>query len=58
MRRRGLLTDTSEILGRGAIAKSLVRPVVIEVIGEGVDEGLQLIEALGQFVGLIELVAP
>ena len=29
-----------EILGWGQIAKRLVRPVVVEVMGEAIDEGL------------------
>ncbi len=31
---------------------------MIEAVGEGVDEGLELIEAFEQVVGLIELVSP
>jgi hypothetical protein len=36
----------------------LVGPVVIEAVGEGVDEGLEAIEPPGQVVGGVELVAP
>ena len=33
-------------------------PVVVEAMGEGVDEGLQLVEAVGQVVDGVELVSP
>jgi hypothetical protein len=36
----------------------LVGSVVVEVVGEGVDEGLQLVEPVGQVVTGVELVAP
>ena len=32
--------------------------VVVEAVGECIDEGLQLVEAVGQVVGGVELVAP
>jgi hypothetical protein len=35
-----------EILGWGSIAKGLVGSVVIEAVGEGVDEGLQLVDPM------------
>jgi hypothetical protein len=47
-----------ELLGWGQSAKGLVGPVVIEAVGEGVDEGLEAIEAPGQVVGGVELVSP
>jgi hypothetical protein len=35
-----------------------VWPVVVEAMGEGVDEGLQLVDAVGQVEAGVELVAP
>src|ERR1700684_2304787 len=55
---RGLLAEGSEILRRSSIAKCLMGPVVIEAVGEGIDEWLQLVEAIGQIGGVIELVGP
>jgi hypothetical protein len=50
MRRLGLRAEGLEILGWGFVAKGLVRSVVIEPMGEGVDEGLELIDAVWQVV--------
>ena len=47
-----------EILRWGEVAKGLVGSVVIISVGEGVDEGLELIDAIGQVVGGVEFVAP
>src|SRR5580700_3049839 len=58
MRRLGRDAEGFEILRRGSIAKGLVRSVVIEAVGEGVDEGLQLVDAVRQVVGGVELVSP
>lgn len=58
MRRRGRWADWCEILGWSEIAKGLVRSVVVVLMGEGVDERLELIDAGGQFVGGVELVSP
>jgi hypothetical protein len=58
MRRRSSAAERLEILCRGSIAKGLVRPVVIEAVGEGVDEGLELVETFWQVVGLVEFVSP
>ena len=58
MRRRGLRAAVDEILGWGEIAKGLVRSLVVVSVGEGVDEGLELVDLVGQFVGSIELVSP
>lgn len=35
-----------------------MRPVELETVSEGVDEGLQLVDAIWQVVGGVELVAP
>jgi len=35
-----------------------MRTVVIEAMSEGIDDGLELIEAVGQVVDGIELVSP
>ena len=48
MRRGGLSgADGCEVLGWGLSAKGLVWPVVVEAVCEGVDEGLEAIEASG-----------
>jgi hypothetical protein len=47
-----------EILGRGAAVEGIVWPVVVEAVGEGIDEGLQLVEAMRQVVDGVELVSP
>jgi hypothetical protein len=38
--------------------EGIMRTVVIEAMSEGIDEGLELIEAVGQVVDGIELVSP
>ena len=43
---------------RGEVAKGLMRSVVIVAVGEGVDEGLEFVDAVGQVVGGVEFVAP
>jgi hypothetical protein len=59
MRRRGVaLAESSEILCWGLSGKRVVRPMVVESMGEGVDEGLQLIDSMRQIVGCIELISP
>jgi hypothetical protein len=58
MRRRGSRADSVEILGWGSAVEGVVRPVMIEAMGEGVDEGLQLVDAVGQVVGGVELISP
>jgi hypothetical protein len=50
MRRLGFRSEGLEILGWGFVAKGLVGSVVIEAMGEGVDEGLELIDAVWQVV--------
>ena len=35
-----------------------MRPVMIEAVGEGIDEGLQILETVREVVGGIELIAP
>ena len=35
-----------------------MRSAVVEPVGEGVDEGLQFIDAMRQVIGAVELVAP
>jgi hypothetical protein len=58
MRRAGLEAEGLEILCWGSVAKGLVGPVVVEAVGEGVDEGLQLVDAVRQVVGGVEFVSP
>src|ERR1700722_18646381 len=58
MRRRGRWAEVSEILGWSAIAKGLVRSVVVVSMGEGVDERLELIDTGGQVVRGVEFVSP
>jgi hypothetical protein len=59
MRRRGLsIPEDVEVFGRGHSGKSVVGPVVVEPMGEGVDVGPELVEAMGQIVAAVELVAP
>ena len=58
MRRLGLWAEAIEILCWGEVAKGLVGSVVVVSVGEGVDEGLELVDAVGQVVGSIELVSP
>lgn len=52
------LAESLDILCHGLSAKSAVGPVMVESVSEGVDEGTQLVEAGGQAVSRIELVAP
>jgi len=47
-----------EILGWGLSAKSVVGSPMIEAMGEGVDEGLQFVDAMGQVPCGVEFVAP
>jgi hypothetical protein len=47
-----------EILGWRPAVESIVGTIVIEAVGEGVDERLELVDAIGQVVAGIELVAP
>src|SRR5947209_12987565 len=58
MGRLGLRTNAFEILRWGEIAKGLVRSVVVVPMGEGVDEGLELVDPGGQVIGGVELVSP
>lgn len=59
MRRRGVaLAESLEILRWGLSGKRVVRPMGVESMGEGVDEGLQLIDSMRQIVGCIELISP
>ena len=58
MRRRGLSAETTEILFGGDVAKGLVGSVVVVSMSEGVDEGLELVDSMGQLVGGVELVSP
>ena len=58
MRRLGLRTEGAEILCRSEVAKGLVRSVVIVSVGEGVDEGLEFVDAAGQVVCGVEFVSP
>ncbi len=37
--------------GRGLAAKSLVGPLMIETVGEGVDEWLDLVDEVWQVIG-------
>jgi hypothetical protein len=56
--RVGRRAECFEILGWGSAVEGIVRSVVVEAVGEGVDKGLQLIEAVGQVVDGVELVSP
>ena len=56
--RRGLRAAGFEILCGGQVAKGLVGPVVIISVGEGVDEELELIDAVWQVVCGVEFVSP
>jgi hypothetical protein len=47
----------SEILCRRSIAKRLMGSVVVEAMGEGVDVGLEFVEAAWRIVGGLELVS-
>ena len=47
--------DGFEVLGWSLSAKGLMWPVVVEAVCEGVDEGLQPIEAVRQVEGRVEL---
>src|SRR3972149_9863465 len=58
MRRLGLRAEGFEILGRGFAVEGIVWPVVVVSMGEGIEEGLQPVEAMRQVVGGIELVSP
>jgi len=58
MRRLGLRTEGAEILCRSEVAKGLVGSVVIVSVGEGVDEGLEFVDAAGQVVCGVEFVSP
>lgn len=58
MRRRGCRAEGLEILGWRPAVESIVGTIVIEAVGEGVDERLELVDAIGQVVAGIELVAP
>src|ERR1051325_9114181 len=50
LRRRGRRADGPEILGWGLSVESMMGPVVVEAVGEGIDEGLELVDAGGQVV--------
>ena len=50
MRRVGSGAEGLEILGWGFVAKGLMGSVVIEAMGEGVDEGLEFVDAVWQVV--------
>ena len=59
MRRRWItLAESLEILGWGLSAKSVVRPMVVEFVDEGVDEGLQLANSMRHLISCIELASP
>jgi hypothetical protein len=58
MRLLGLRVEAFEILWWGEVAKGLVGSVVVVSVGEGVDEGPELVDAVGQVVGGVELVSP
>jgi hypothetical protein len=59
MRRGGIsAAEGAEILGWRLAVEGVVRPVVVEAVREGVDEGLQLVEAVRQVVAGVELVSP
>src|ERR1051325_7519216 len=58
MRLRSLRADGLEILGRCLSVEGGVRPVVVEAMSEGIDEGLELVDAGGKVVAGIELVPP
>lgn len=58
MRRGRSAADGCEMLCRGAVAKGLVRSVVVVMVGEGVDVGLELVDAVRQVEAGIERVAP
>ena len=50
LRRGGIAEadDGAEVFGWREIAKGLVWSVVVEVVGEAIDEGLELVELAGQ----------
>ena len=56
--RRGRRAEGLEILGWGSAVQGVVWADVIEAVSEGVDEGLQLVEAGRQVVAGVEFVAP
>jgi hypothetical protein len=59
MRRRGFAdAEGLEILFWGFAAKGIMGSVVVEPVSEGVDEGLQFVDAVRQVVACVELVAP
>jgi hypothetical protein len=58
MRRWGLWAEATEILRWGEIAKGLMGSVVVVAVGEGVDEGLELVDLVGELVGGVERVSP
>jgi hypothetical protein len=45
------LAEASEIVGWGEIAQGLVGSVVVVTVREGVDEGLKLVDAVGEVIG-------
>jgi len=51
MRGRGPGAEGFEILGSSEIAKGLVGSVVVEAMGEGVDERLELVDAVWHDLG-------
>ena len=57
-RMRGLRAESVEILGCGEVAKGLMGSVVVVAMGEGVDEGLEFVDAVGEFEGGVELASP
>jgi hypothetical protein len=59
MRRKGVCSaEGFQVLGGGQTGKGVVRPLVVELVGEGVDVGLEAVEAMRKFVAAVELVAP
>ncbi len=52
------MAESLKILRWGLSGKRVVRPMVVEPVGEGIDEGLQLIDSMRQIVGCIELMPP
>jgi hypothetical protein len=52
------LAESLQILRWGSSAKRVVRPMMVEFVGEGVGEGLQLVDSMRQAVGRVELASP
>ncbi len=52
------MAESLKIPRWGLSVKPVVWPMVVEPVGEGIDEGLQLIDSMRQIVGCIELISP